>query len=178
MKPPKTTLSKFQQEIDLDEIFGVDLSEDESLKEAIGQKIIDSMLERVGDGRGIGGIKLKAPYSKVYTETLEFKAAGKSRGRVNMELTGDMLAAVDVISTDGNKIVIGIDDGDQIPKAYNHQVGDTLPKRPFFGFTKAELVKITSSFKSKIKGAARDGESAKDRLALEIIKDIKGDDDV
>ena len=110
MKSPKITLSKFEQEIDLKELFGVDLSDDDSLKQAIGQFLIDRMLERVDSGKGIGGVKLKSPYSKEYSKSLEFKAAGKSRGKVNMSLTGDMLASIDLLSTDGNKIKIGIED--------------------------------------------------------------------
>lgn len=175
MKRPKVTLNKIEQEIDLEELFGVDLSEDESLKEAIGQVMLDKMLERVGEGKGIGGVKLKSPYSKVYTETLEFKAAGKSRSKVNMSLTGDMLSAINIVSTDGNKIVLGIED-DQVEKAYNHQVGDTVPKRPFFGFTKEELKDIKKKFGGKIKAAARDGESAKDRLAVKVLREVEEDD--
>lgn len=176
MKSPKITLSKFEQEIDLKELFGVDLSDDDSLKQAIGQFLIDRMLERVDSGKGIGGVKLKSPYSKEYSKSLEFKAAGKSRGKVNMSLTGDMLASIDLLSTDGNKIKIGIEDDSQIPKAYNHQTGDTVPARPFFGFTKSELADIKKQFAPKIKTAVREGETAKDRLAVSLIEDIQDGD--
>lgn len=176
MKKPTVTLSKIEQEIDLKELFGVDLSEDESLKQAIGQVLVDTMLTRAESGKGIGGVKLKSPYSKTYANSIEFKAAGKSKGKVNMTLTGDMLAAVNVVSTDGNKIKIGIDDDEQVAKAYNHQVGDTVPARPFFGFTKDELSEVKSKFKSKIKAAAKDGETAKDRLATELLDTISEDE--
>lgn len=168
MKKPTITLSKIEQEFDLKELFGVDLSEDESLKQAIGQVMIDQMLARIDDGRGIGGVKLKSPYSKVYSESLEFKAAGKSKNKVNMKLTGDMLAAIDIVSTRGNKIVIGINE-DEVPKAYNHQTGDTVTKRPFFGFTKGELNDIVSEFKPQIKQAVKDGEDAISILVNDLI---------
>lgn len=176
MKKPTISLSKIEQEIDLKELFGVDLSEDESLKQAIGQVLIDQMLSRVESGKGIGGVKLKSPYSKRYADSIEFKAAGKSKGKVNMTLTGDMLASVNVVSTEGNKIKIGIDNDDQVAKAYNHQTGDTVPARPFFGFTKGELSEIKSKFKSKIKAAAKDGETATDRLATQLLRDISEDE--
>lgn len=175
MKKPTITLSKIEQEFDFKELLGVDLSEDESLKQAIGQVMIDQMLSRIDDGRGIGGVKLKSPYSKGYSESLEFKAAGKSKNKVNMKLTGDMLAAIDIISTRGNKIVIGINE-DEVSKAYNHQTGDTVTKRPFFGFTKGEMTEILSEFKPQVKRAIKAGEDAVSILANDLIDKINNEE--
>jgi len=175
MKKPTITLSKIEQEFDLKELFGVDLSEDESLKQAIGQVMIDQMLSRIDDGRGIGGVRLKSPYSKLYSESLEFKAAGKSKNKVNMKLTGDMLASIDIVSTDGNKIVIGIGE-DEVEKAFNHQTGDTVVKRPFFGFTKDEVSSIVGKFKTKVKKAVSVGEDATSLLASDLIDQIEEED--
>lgn len=177
MKKPTVSLKRIEQEIDLEELFGVDLSDDDSLKEALAQTLIDKMVTRVQDGQGIGGVKLKSPYSERYAKTLEFKAAGKSRGKVNMTLTGDMVSSIGVISTKGNTIKIGIEDSEQVAKAYNHQTGDTVPQRPFFGFSKDELNDIKKEFSSKIKRAAKEGAGAKDGLALELIDSIEEDDD-
>jgi hypothetical protein len=172
MKPPKVTLSKIEQEIDLKELFGVDLSEADGLKKAIGQVLLDKMLARVEGGEGIGGVKLKSPYSKPYAESLQFKAAGKSKGKVNMTLTGDMLASIDIKSTDGNKIVLAIDES-QVEKAFNHQTGDTVPKRPFFGFTKAELKDLKKEFTPRIKEAAkRNAAGGSDTLFNEVANEL------
>lgn len=48
----------------------------------------------------------------------------------NLELTGDMLDSLEAKVVDG-KIQVGIWDQSQVPKAYNHNVGDTLPRRQF-----------------------------------------------
>lgn len=171
MKAPKVTLERIEQEIDLEQLFGVDLSENEALKSAVGQVLIDRMLARVEGGVGYGGTKLKSPYSKKYAETLEFKAAGKSRSDVNMTLTGDMLAAVNTRS-EGNKVVLYVEGG-EVPKAYNHIKGDTVPKRNWFGFTKDELKDLRREFAPKVRKAkAQDDAGGGDTLLNEVTQDL------
>lgn len=156
MKSPKVTKKTIEQEIDLMEMFGIDATDAPALKESLAQAIIDQITKRTGEGKGVrfGGngnatsIKLKAPYSKQYQKSREFKAAGKKANEIDMELTGDMLASIDVISTKGNKIKIGITDDLQILKAFNHITGDTVPERPFFGVSKTELKDIGRDFSS------------------------------
>ncbi len=165
MKAPTVTIDQIQQDIELDEFLdGVDLSKQRGLKESIAQAMIDRIVSRTeaGDGVRIAAngqgrpVKLKSPYSDKYEKSLKFKAAGKSKGKVNMTLTGDMLAALDVVSTDGNTITIGLIDDSQIPKAYNHQVGDTVPERPWFGISKAEVNDILDSFADEIDSLRRE----------------------
>lgn len=164
MKAPRITLEQIEQEIDLAEFFpGLDFSEERAFKEALGQAIIDHIVERTekGDGMKIsqGGsgkpVRLKAPYSDEYADSLEFRAADKKKNKINMTLTGDMLASVDVIDTKGDLVKIGIEDDDQIPKAYNHNVGDTVPERPWFGISKSELRQILSDFQPDIAAIER-----------------------
>lgn len=139
------------QTIDLNDVVGSDISEDEVLVNRIGQAIIDFMDERSMQGKGYNGQNLKAPYSDAYADSLNFKAAGKSKNQVTMRLSGDMMASIDILKVDGSKLVIGIDDPDQAPKAYNHQTGDTVPKREFFGVSTEELKKkILPEFKKEI----------------------------
>jgi hypothetical protein len=188
LKPPKVSLSRIEQEIDLEEIFGQDLSQAEGLKAAIGQAIIDRMVERTEGGVAFGGRNLasfvgtkknpaKGKYSAAYAESLEFKAAGKSPGKLNMTLTGDMLASLDVLSTSGNKIKVGIADESQIPKAYNHIVGDTVPKRPFFGITQTELKDIAREFKSDVEALkVNEQTTSLERRALDIVSALNGGD--
>ncbi len=136
--------------------------------------LIDRMLSRVEGGIGYGGTKLKSPYSKKYAETLEFKAAGKSRSDVNMKLTGDMLAAVNVKS-EGNKVVLYVDEG-EVPKAYNHLTGDTVPKRNWFGFTDSELKSLRKEFAPQIRKAKRaDDAGGSDELLNGLAQDILDD---
>lgn len=157
----KTTEEEVSQTIDLNKIIGEDISNDETLVSRIGQSIIEYMEERVDKGIGKGGVKpLKSPYSKEYVDSLDFKAAGKSKNNINMKLSGDMMASVDILKTDGAKITIGIDDDLQAAKAYGHMTDfkghPTLDglgnKREFFGVTSKELKDhVLSEFKGEIK---------------------------
>lgn len=162
MKAPKVTKAEISQTIDLEKDLGIDLSEDEGLKQAIGQAIIDKIIERTNQGKGIEfsgdtarTVKLKSPYSDKYADSLKFKAAGKDQNDVNMRLTGDMLASVDVLSVGINTITIGIADDKEKLKAFNHITGDTVPKRPWFGIGKQELLEIKRDFKEDIAEAVK-----------------------
>jgi len=176
------------QKINLKEEFGIDFRGKDALKEALGQAIIDRIVERSQSGNGMSfnsngsgkPVKLKSPYSDTYEESLEFKAAGKSKNDVNMTLTGDMLGLIDIVNVKGNTIEIGWDDETENAKSYNHSVGDTVPKRPFFGVNKAELKSIKSEFSKDIKEALKikkkEGEKAFESFVLDLIdKTKKGD---
>lgn len=178
MDAPQISRKKIRQVIDLKEFLTVDLADKRALKESIGQAFVDHILERTGSGEGMsfsGGtgrpVTLKSPYSKAYAESDEFIAAGKKRTRVNMELTGDMLAAVDISVGRDSKIVIEIDE-DQVEKAYNHLTGDTVPRRPWFGLNKSEVKNILKSFSSEIKSAV---ESDETRARINLIDLFKED---
>lgn len=170
MSDVKATLDKVSQTINLNEVIGSDISSDEKLVTKIGQAIIDYMDTRAEDGLGLGRKKLKSPYSKGYSESLDFVAAGKSKNKVNMRLSGDMLASIDILETKGATLTIGIE-GSEAPKAFNHQTGDTLPKREFFGVTKDEIKKyILDEFSSEIK--AKKNTSSDEQTKL--INSIRG----
>lgn len=176
MKSPKVSKKTIEQVIDLGEIFGVDATDAPALKESLAQAIIDYIVERTQSGKAYGGGKLKSPYSPEYVKSREFKAAGKSAGEVDLELTGDMLASIGVLSTSGNKIKIGITDELQVLKAYNHQTGDTVPARPFFGVTKTDLDQIGDDFSSdfdNLKSTA-DKTTGRQQKLLDLLSEIQG----
>lgn len=168
-------------------MFGLDFKGKRSLKEAIGQAIIDRMVDRTQSGQGIRfskdgkgvPLKLKSPYSKTYADSDDFKAFGKSRSNVNMTLTGDMLASIDIKSIGENEITIGITETEERAKAFNHQTGDTVPSRPFFGVSKKELGDIKRQFGSDIKDALKtrdeEGRQAFEQAVLGLIDRIQGD---
>ena len=178
MAKPKITKNNVEQTIDLEELFGVSFKNAPALKEAIGQKIIDKIVKRTEAGKAIGGkVNLKKPYSKAYVKSTEFKAHGKSKSKINMKLTGDMLGLMDIKKQTGNTITIGWDKSDgQDGKAYNHTVGDTVPKRPFFGLSSKELNDIKKENKSDVKDALEvkqdEGKSAFNSFVLGLIKDV------
>ena len=176
MAAPKFKKTKVSQQINLKEEFGFDFSGKNALKQAIGQAIIDKIVNRskAGNGMSFGKsgigrkVKLKSPYSKSYADSLEFKAAGKSKNKVNMSLTGDMLGLIDITKIKGNTIEIGWEDADENKKAFNHSVGDTVPRRPFFGVNKKELNDIKSEFKSDIKEAIK----SKNNVSRKAFEDL------
>ncbi len=188
MAAPTFKKSKVKQTINLKDEFGVDFRGMNSLKEAIGGAIIERIRDRSKQGDGIsfgaGGagrqVKLKSPYSKEYSDSLDFKAFGKSRGNVNMTLTGDMLGLMDVIQIDGNSITIGWNDAEENAKAFNHSVGDTVPRRPFFGVSKKELQDIKKKFGDEIRNAVKarneEGRQAFERRVAGLLELIGGSD--
>ena len=153
----RASKERLSQTINLKDLFGKNFSNQSAIKEAFAQAVIDRIVERTEGGKAVGGKRnLKAPYSKEYVESLEFKAAGKSKGRVNMTLTGDMLRSIDVLDVGANTITIGIDDPDESPKAFNHQVGDTVPRRDFFGINNTELTELAQEFRPDINRAFKE----------------------
>lgn len=184
MKSPKVTKKIIEQEIDLMEIFGIDATDADSLKNAIGQAIIDRIQSRTESGKGLQfgsrgqatEVKLKAPYSKAYQKSREFKAAGKKANEITMELTGDMVASMEM-QAPGNKIKIQITDELQKLKAFNHITGDTVPERPWFGISKDELKEIGQQFAPQIEAlATKDLETQSSMKLLDLLDSINNSD--
>lgn len=145
-------LSEMSQTVDLREITGVDLSARPGLKEAIGQALIDKMKDRTASNEFVKIDSGAQRYSDSYAESDEFKARGKSKGNVNMKLTGDMLSALEVLETSGNSIKLGFDDPEEREKAGGHNRGDNkvLPLRQFFGLRQSEVKEVIGRFSSEI----------------------------
>jgi len=180
----KVKKNNVEQTINLKEEFGIDFSGKDELKQLMGQAIIDKIIKRTASGKGVSlsangsgrSVKLKSPYSKSYTKSEDFLAAGKSKNKVNMELTGDMMGLIDIKKISGNSITIGWNDADENPKAFNHMTGDTVPKRPFFGVSNKELKDIKSKFKDDldkaIKTKQNEGVKAFNEMVLGLLDDL------
>lgn len=86
------------------------------------------MQERTTSGKDINGRTFK-PYSKEYAQQ-----KGVTRSSVDLVLTGEMLESFEDSRTgQRNMLKIKMGDGVNTKKSYNHNVGDTLPKRTHFG---------------------------------------------
>lgn len=187
MADPVFKKDKVFQELNLRDMFGVDFKDLPELREAIGQAAIEKILARTEKGQFRPGERPSAKafsYSDSYAKSLAFKAAGKSKGDVNMKLDGDMLGTLDIIEVSANKVTIGWDDELQAAKAYNHNTGDTVPKRPFFGLSKSELKALEVEFRDEVKAAAkdlrkngRDEETDKFMRIINKLADRASDDD-
>lgn len=171
-KIPNLKLSETEvsQTFDLKELTGLDMSEFPEAKEAIGQAFIDKIVERTQAGKDVDGDSFDK-YSKVYKESLGFQAFGKTN-KVNLTQSGEMLGTLDIIENKGNKIKIGWDDEINNAKAYNHNKGDTVPKRSFFGITSDELAELKKEFKPKLTKETNDDIILRrlDALAEKILK--------
>lgn len=181
MAAPIFKKTKVQQKINLKDEFGVDLSDRPDLIEALGQALIDKMVKRTKESVGMSfsskgsGRKIdlnKKPYSKAYRQSKEFKAFGKTK-RVNMTLSGDMLGQIDILKVKGNEIILGWEDSEENAKAYNHSVGDTVKKRPFFGVNKKELKDLKSEFGGDLKEVIKEEQTkAQKKLTDSLLKTL------
>lgn len=175
MKPKglKVTKNNVEQKIDLKKHFGISFNGKPKLRELVGQAILDRIVDRTKKGRGVGGSKkLKSPYSSPYANSLDFKAHGKSKNKINMTLTGDMLGLMNIKKSTSDSLTIGWDRGDkQDPKVFNHVTGDTVPKRNFFGVTSKELSKIKSELAGDLKASISEDKQKTDDI-FGLIKEV------
>lgn len=74
-------------------------------RKVIGAELLKFIRNRTEGGKGKGGTSFPA-YSKAYQQSLDFKNAGKS-SKVNLKLSGDMMAAMKIISTKPGQILYG-----------------------------------------------------------------------
>ena len=82
--------------------------------------------------------------------------SGRNEGQVSRLLdTGDLRSSIEVKNRRGSEIEVGVFKKSQSPIAYNHNIGDTVPKRQF-------IPEEDQDFKRKIK----------DRIK-EVVDDIR-----
>ena len=135
--------------IELNEVsLEVEILEDADFGDVINQialNTIDFIIQRTESGLDVRGSGFK-PYSKAYQDSENFEAFSKSAGDVNLVQEGNMINSINVIEASGNYFKIGFTDELNTLKAYNHNTGDTVPKREFFGINKKEMNEILSEY--------------------------------
>lgn len=118
-------------------------------REAVAYAVIDEIVERTQNrSRNKDGRKF-SNYSKAYIKSLDFELAGKSK-KVNLTMTGDMLAALDLLEADDKKITIGYeknsDENDKAEGNIKGTYGDEGRKRKtprnFLGISNKALARI------------------------------------
>ena len=141
--------------INLSNIFERGLPDNDLLKQAIGQEILDIIRDKTAKKVDKDGIPFQpAKYSKEYADSLEFKVFGKSKGEVNLKLTGDMLGLMDMVDDTRNTLTIGWTDSFQAKKASGHIVGaNNLPVRDFFDLNDSDIQRIRDTFSSDVDSA-------------------------
>lgn len=136
----KKTISvdEMSQEVDLKRYLGRTPTTEEKM--LFAELAIEQINQRTLDGKTIHGGKFKK-YSKTYADL-----KGVSRDSVDLFLEGNMLNSLAAQETSkGVKIVI--DDDLDTKKGYNHHIGETLPKRPWFGLTTDEVRSLAEQVK-------------------------------
>lgn len=107
------------------------------IKEAIGVFLLDAIFNDTENATSpVNGRRFPALSS-------DYKKAKKGMGRkpiANLRLFENMLPALKVRNTQKG-IKLEITSNKEIPKAYNHNVGDTLPQRQFLPDDGGEAVK-------------------------------------
>ncbi len=154
LQKPTLKQTEVSTEINLEQILGK-LSSNESVRAVFFEAALERLQKRLDEGRGVDG-KL-AKYSSEYKDSLAFKVFGKTN-TVNMQLTGDMLVAVNELESKGTNMKIGINDDLEAAKAYGHMTGmkghPTLegkaPVRNWFGWTDKELKEIANAIKPEV----------------------------
>lgn len=134
--------------------FSIDIPEGLSAsdREVLADDIIEFIRDRTQKGLSWNNRDLPG-YSDSYVHSLNFKIAGKSKDKVDLTQSGDMLGALTLIDSRDGKLTIGFENGSQenaiadgnIRGTYGHAkpVG---PKRDFLGITKGDLQRILDNF--------------------------------
>lgn len=136
-------------------IFQVPSSFSTAMKQYVGQLIIDQI--RRNTSKGISATGGKFPkYSNEYKNSLDFQNAGKT-SKVNLELTGDMLASIEIIKINPSSVVVGYSpDSEFAAQCEGNQIGsygnDPNPAkaRPFLGLPSEQLKQIINKVQSEM----------------------------
>jgi len=120
-------------------------------------KLADDIVEYIRQRTESGFDKNNRPfpkYSKEYIKSLDFRIAGKGRN-VNLTLSGDMLAALDVISQQSDFILVGFENGSEenaradgnITGAYGQPFPIRGKKRDFLGINKKKVWELAEQYR-------------------------------
>jgi len=128
------SLDQVTKEVDLNLPDELSDSIKNDIKGEVGDFLVTSILDYVGQGKSPVTGRAFKQLSKDYAE--EQKGG---RRLPNLELEGDMLGSLKAEKT-RKGVEVGIFDSGQAKKAYNHNEGDTLPRRQFIPEPKQNFV--------------------------------------
>lgn len=144
------------QKIKID-LSGYGLSPDQ--KDEVADLIIERIVNRTDQGKDKNNKPWSgkaAEYSKSYKKSLDFKVASKS-SKVDLQLSGDMLAALSVLDKTSRSVTIGFERGSEENAKADGNIRGTYGQskpipgkaRDFLGITDAELSKIINLVKDE-----------------------------
>ncbi len=143
---------------------------------AIAQDVLDYIVDRTQKGISVNGKSKFPKYSKEYKKSLDFKNAGKT-SKVDLTLSGDMLASMELLTQRRGSITIGFEAGtEENDKAEGNQLGSYGQPRPnpskarkFVGISDNALNKILKKY--PIRDAETRLESVRASMALAKLAD-------
>lgn len=125
-------------------------------RKALGLQILNFIRKRTKNRNVDRRNRPFAKYSKSYVNSLDFKNAGKSKNIVNLTLSGDMLAAMKLISHKRGELLIGFENGTEENARADGNIRGTYgaqtkiaAKRDFLGITKKDLNGLLESYPEK-----------------------------
>lgn len=136
---PKYSKKRSVQKFNLKELLGRDPTDFE--KRQFLAEALNFIKDRTEGGVDINGSQFRQ-YTKEYAEK-----KGVARSDVNLRLLGDMLSSMSMGTERKNMVKLEINEGTQALKSFNHNTGDTLPKRQFFGLNKKDAQEIADSIR-------------------------------
>lgn len=83
-----------------------------SQRKKVADLVIDHIITRSQKGKDKDGYKFPE-YSDEYIHSQDFKIAGKSASRVDLTLSGDMLASIELLKDKKGTITIGFEKGSE-----------------------------------------------------------------
>ena len=127
-------------------------------KDEVADLIVERIVDRTQQGLDINGRAWRGKageYSKAYRDSLDFKIAGKSTGKVDLQLSGDMLAALSILDKTQRSVTIGFEPGSEENAKADGNIRGTYGKskpipgkaRDFLGISNRDLDKIINMVK-------------------------------
>lgn len=115
-------------------------------REAFAFAALDFIRARTAAGKGKGGRNFPK-YTTEYVQSLDFKNAGKRSSPVNLKLSGDMIAANDLLSHKKGSVLLGYENGtDENARAdgnirgtYGSKSPNSSKARDFLGLSQGEI---------------------------------------
>lgn len=136
-KKPKYSLKEVSQTFNLKDLLGREPTDAE--KQRFVSDAVNLIATRTQSGQDINGNEFSS-YTKQYANK-----KGVSRNSVNLTLSERMLRSMTGEPQRKNLVKVFVDGSTEVKKSYNHNVGDTLPKRTFFGLKEEEAREIAQS---------------------------------
>lgn len=147
----------------------------QSERQAIGSEMLDKIRELVAKGISpeTGETFKNNKYSAAYAKTFAFRRRGKDINDVNLKLSGDMLAAMEVLdSSKDGQVKIGFDESsDEAGKAEGNQIGtygsdraSSSKARPFIKLNEKFVKQILKDYKAG-------SQTSQERATLKNIAD-------